>query len=162
MKALPTARALWTWGPLRCGWVRVFIFIHIIIIFASHFKLILQVLIMISATSSVLYFSALQTVSLPSVSRVIRSTDVQDEVTMPLLGTVNLCSAWMFGVHHRVIKIEFKSSSNAVWHWEVAAPESDTFSKKSNFVCLPLLVFHWEQQVNFEGVSGVASGHTSL
>lgn len=69
---------------------------------------------MISATSSVLYFSALQTVSLPSVSRVIRSTDVQDEVTMPLLGTVNLCSAWMFGVHHRVIKIEFKSSSNVV------------------------------------------------
>lgn len=69
---------------------------------------------MISATSSVLYFSALQTVSLPSVSRVIRSTDVQDEVTMPLLGIVNLCSAWMFGVHLRVIKIEFKSSSNAV------------------------------------------------
>lgn len=34
---------------------------------------------MISATSSVLCFSALQTVSLPSVSRVIRSTDVQDE-----------------------------------------------------------------------------------
>lgn len=97
--------------------MRVFIFIHIIIIFASHFKLILQVLIMISATSSVLYFSALQTVSLPSVSRVIRSTDVQDEpVSAGYYAVVrqNLSSAWMFGVHHRVIKIEFKCSSNAV------------------------------------------------